>query len=93
MMDQRPAGVINIDMDRKCSQCGRKGAGAKNGICLGCLAKNLKAGKYDHILKGKGPVERLDSAIKAVAPAPAPAESPPPTRPKPRQPGLFDRKC
>ena len=41
---------ISIDMDKKCSKCHKKGA-MPNGICMNCLAKNMKAGKYDHVIK------------------------------------------
>jgi len=42
--------VINIDMDRKCVRCGKKGA-MDNGICLKCLTRAVVRGEYDHILK------------------------------------------
>ena len=34
--------IININLDRKCSKCGAKGA-LDNGICLKCLTKSIKA--------------------------------------------------
>jgi hypothetical protein len=37
-MDETP--IITIDMDRKCSECGRKGA-AQNGLCLNCITKRI----------------------------------------------------
>jgi len=42
--------TITIDLDKKCRQCGRKGA-ADNGICMTCLLKNMRAGKYDHLIE------------------------------------------
>ena len=42
--------TITIDMGKKCKQCGRKGA-ADGGICMRCILKNMRAGKYDHLLK------------------------------------------
>jgi len=42
--------TITIDLDKKCRQCGRKGA-ADNGICVRCVLKNMRAGKYDHLLE------------------------------------------
>lgn len=42
--------TINIDMDAKCKQCGKKGA-INGGICLNCVMKNLRAGKYESRLK------------------------------------------
>lgn len=49
---------INIDMNVRCPQCGKKGARMIDGKareCLGCMVKNLKAGKYDNALKAKAP--------------------------------------
>lgn len=42
--------TININMDKKCTQCGKKGA-MDNGLCLKCVTKNLRAGRYDNIIK------------------------------------------
>jgi len=33
--------TINIDLDKKCSQCGQPGV-LPNGICLKCAAENIK---------------------------------------------------
>ena len=41
---------ININMDKKCIRCGKGGA-ADGGYCLKCVLKNMKEGKYDHILR------------------------------------------
>jgi len=48
--------VIEIDTDKKCSQCGQPGAG-QGGICLDCVAKNIEQ-----------PIDRIGpKTIKAVA--------------------------
>ena len=41
---------IWIDMEKKCKGCGEAGAVAE-GYCLACVAKGIKEGKYDHIIK------------------------------------------
>ena len=51
--------TITIDMDKECKQCGRKGA-AGNGICMKCILKNMRAGKYDHLSERA----RKESGIK-----------------------------
>ena len=40
---------IEIDLDKKCVRCGKKGATQK-GICLKCITKALENGELDHIL-------------------------------------------
>jgi len=42
--------TITIDMDSPCRRCKKKGA-TESGYCLACIIKNLKEGKYNHILK------------------------------------------
>ena len=42
--------TFNIDLSKKCRQCGKNGAGSGK-ICLKCLNKNIKSGKYNKILK------------------------------------------
>lgn len=42
--------TFTVNMDEKCKQCGKKGA-VNGGICMKCMTKNLKSGKYDHIIK------------------------------------------
>jgi len=32
--------TIKINLDKRCSQCGRKGA-TQNGLCLGCIKKRI----------------------------------------------------
>jgi len=41
--------IIRVDLDKKCKQCKKSGA-TESGICLECINKNLKSGKYDSIL-------------------------------------------
>lgn len=43
---------ITIDMDKKCKWCGKRGA-MPSGICLRCVEKGIRQGKFDHIFKGK----------------------------------------
>ena len=42
--------VIIIDTDKPCKRCGQGGA-TQGGYCMACVLKNMKEGKYDHILK------------------------------------------
>jgi hypothetical protein len=44
--------VINIDINKKCESC-HKGGATACGLCLGCIAKRVTAGEYDHILKAE----------------------------------------
>jgi peptide deformylase len=48
MMDETP--VITIDLDKKCIRC-RRGGATQSGFCLKCITKNLKEGKYDHVIR------------------------------------------
>ena len=41
--------TINIDLDKKCTRCGKKGA-TQGGVCLACVAKAVKNGELDHII-------------------------------------------
>ena len=41
---------ITIDLDKKCTRCGAKGA-TPRGICLKCVSKGIKAGEFDDIIK------------------------------------------
>jgi hypothetical protein len=59
------APTIEIDMDRKCAQCKKKGA-TQNGLCLKCITKNLKQGKYDDILKSGGHSMKFRGVIDRV---------------------------
>lgn len=42
--------VISINLDKKCKRCGKGGA-TQAGICMSCIAKGVKAGEFDYILK------------------------------------------
>lgn len=42
--------TIDINLDRKCSSCGKGGA-TQNGRCLSCIAKGIRNGEYDHFFK------------------------------------------
>ena len=41
--------TIEINMGIKCKRCGEGGA-TPNGYCLSCISKNIKEGKYNHII-------------------------------------------
>jgi hypothetical protein len=41
---------INIDANRTCKRCG-KGWATPSGLCLDCVAKMIKNGEFDHIIK------------------------------------------
>ena len=41
--------IITVDSDAKCKRC-HKGGATQNGYCIGCTAKMIKEGKFDHIL-------------------------------------------
>ena len=49
---------IKIDENVKCKQCGKGGA-VNGNICMECVNKNLKKGKYDKIIKSNQPKERM----------------------------------
>lgn len=34
--------VININMDRRCAECGKQAGVAENGLCLGCVSKAVQ---------------------------------------------------
>lgn len=42
--------TINIDMNKKCIRC-RKGGACDNGLCMACIAKAMKKGEFDHLIK------------------------------------------
>jgi len=42
--------VIHVDLDKKCTRCGKGGA-TQNGLCMKCIADGIKRGDYDHIIK------------------------------------------
>uniref|UniRef100_A0A6M3LNJ1 Uncharacterized protein n=1 Tax=viral metagenome TaxID=1070528 RepID=A0A6M3LNJ1_9ZZZZ len=49
--------TFNIDFDEKCKQCGKGGA-VNGGICLKCLNKNIKSGKYNKILNRRDKMKK-----------------------------------
>lgn len=46
--------VIHVYLDKKCRRCGEGGA-TENGVCLACIAKAVKRGEFDHIIKKARP--------------------------------------
>ena len=49
---------ITINLDAKCIRCGKGGA-TRSGLCLWCVTKDIKAGKWDKLLKS--PRSRLSN--------------------------------
>lgn len=47
--------TINIDMDKKCSRCHKPGA-CDNGLCMKCIAKAMKKGEFNHLIKKDKPI-------------------------------------
>ena len=47
--------IIHVNLDIKCKRCGKGGA-TRGGLCLVCIAKALKNGEFDPILKKHKPV-------------------------------------
>lgn len=50
---------IKVDLDKKCKGCGKGGA-TQSGYCMACVAKGIKDGKFDHIIKP------IKEAVKSV---------------------------
>lgn len=48
-MSKKPL-EIRIDLDKKCKRCGESGA-TPSGYCMGCVAKGIADGHFDHIIK------------------------------------------
>jgi len=46
--------TIRVNLDAKCKRCGEGGA-TQNGLCMACIAKAVKNGEFDHILKRIAP--------------------------------------
>ena len=40
---------FRVNLDAKCKRCGQGGA-TQSGICMGCIAKGVKKGEFDHII-------------------------------------------
>ena len=51
---EKPA-IIRVNLDVKCKRCGQDGVVEGSGICMGCIAKGVKNGEFDHILKKHKP--------------------------------------
>ena len=43
--------TIHVNLDTKCKRCGKGGVVEQSGICMACVAKAVKNGEFDHILK------------------------------------------
>jgi hypothetical protein len=41
---------ININLDAKCKRCGKPGPVNKTGLCMSCIADDIRDGKFDHII-------------------------------------------
>lgn len=56
--------TINIDMDKKCSRCGKKGA-CDNDLCMKCIAKAMKNGEFNHLVNKDLPLfENMETIHK-----------------------------
>ena len=42
--------IINVNLDAKCRWCGKGGA-TQSGVCLACIAKAVRNGEFDSIVK------------------------------------------
>ncbi len=42
--------TFTINLDAECKRCGKGGA-TQSGVCLPCITKAVKSGKFDHIIK------------------------------------------
>ena len=47
-MDKSP--TIHVNLDAKCTRCGKGGVVENSGICMACVAKAVKNGELDHII-------------------------------------------
>ena len=61
-MSKKPI-EIHIDMDRNCDNCGKGGA-TPSGYCMACVAKMIKAGKFDHIIKEKKMAKTMQNEVE-----------------------------
>lgn len=52
--------IIHVNLDAKCTRCGKPGAVEKSGICMSCVAKAVKNGELDHILNKYKPKIRKE---------------------------------
>ena len=56
---------IKIDIDKKCKRCKKPGA-TESGLCMACIAKGVKKGEFDHIIKPMRDV--VKSVVKITKP-------------------------
>ena len=49
MNRDKPA--FSIDLDKKCSRCGKGGVFGESGLCLPCINKGIQRGDYDALVK------------------------------------------
>ncbi len=42
--------IIEINLDKKCKRCKKVGA-TQTGYCMECITKNIKKGKYEHLIQ------------------------------------------
>lgn len=55
---------INIDMDKKCPECGKGGA-TQNGLCLGCISKSMRGRPMKSDL-GRAHQKQIGATVKRV---------------------------
>jgi len=58
---------INIDMDKKCSRCGKGGA-TDGGLCMTCVVKAMKKGEFDGLIKKDRHIFENMEAIHKTSP-------------------------
>lgn len=55
---------INIDMDKKCPECGKGGA-TQNGLCLRCITKSMRGRPMKSDL-GRAHQKQIGATMKRV---------------------------
>ena len=50
MFRPRKSYEIRVNLDAKCSICGKSGVVEKSGICMACITKKIQRGELDHII-------------------------------------------
>lgn len=43
--------TLSVNMNAKCKCCGKGGAVNNSGVCMKCIAKAVKRGGFDHLIK------------------------------------------
>ena len=56
---------ITIDLDKRCSQCGAKGA-TQSGLCLDCISKRISKGGIMSEIRANVRVDKLEAKVKIV---------------------------